>query len=359
MTRSSPDPEFWRGKRVLLTGQTGFKGSWAALWLARLGASVTGLALATPARADMAGHIAIDRDIDSQIGDIRDRARVIDLAGKVKPQIVIHMAAQSLVRPSYADPVATWSTNVMGTMHVLESLRAAAPRVTALIVTSDKVYRNDETGRAFVETDALGGHDPYSASKAACETLTASWRDSFAADFGATIATARAGNVVGGGDFSVDRIVPDVWRAIRSGQPVVVRNPHATRPWQHVLDCLNGYLLYIEALSNDRAAPLALNFGPAKETPLTVAEIADTLLAGLSKTSTRIGTETTGPREMSTLAIDSSLARRVLRWRDLLSPTERLDWTRDWYAACADGADMRAVTLEQIDRFTDKAAQHA
>ncbi|MEM0944639.1 MAG: CDP-glucose 4,6-dehydratase, partial [Pseudomonadota bacterium] len=271
-------PAFWRGRRVLLTGHTGFKGAWAGAWLGRMGAEVTGFALAPqtqPALFEM-----LDFPGRSIIGDLRDPAAISQAVADADPEIVIHMAAQPLVRQSYADPVETYGTNVMGTVHLLEALKPA-PAGRILVVTSDKVYENDETGRAFAEGDRLGGHDPYAASKAATEIVVASYRRSFFAEAGVALATARGGNVIGGGDFSADRLVPDIARALAAGRPVELRNPQATRPWQHVLDCLSGYLTYLEALPD---APAALNFGPADPADaLSVAEVTGAMNAALGQ----------------------------------------------------------------------------
>lgn len=354
---TAPNPEFWRGKRVFLTGHTGFKGAWASLLLSALGARVTGFSLA-PEPPETLFELANCGDaIDSRIGDIRAAAALGEALRDAAPDIVIHMAAQALVRRSYADPVETWQTNVDGTLTLLEGLRALKTPPIVLIVTSDKVYRNDETGRAFTEADPLGGHDPYSASKAACEILASSWRECFANDLGIRLATARAGNVIGGGDFSADRIVPDIWRAARDNQPLRLRNPSATRPWQHVLDCLNGYLLYIEALAASSSVPAALNFGPCDANGRTVREIAEDILGAIHPGSDWVQDSADGPREMSKLTLDTTQARAVLGWKDHLAGQALSRWTADWYSARAAGADMAAVTRQQVDLFLQTAEQ--
>lgn len=350
MAATVANPAFWKGKRVLLTGHTGFKGSWAALWLKRLGANVTGFALPAEGPESHSAMLGLDALMDSRVGDVRDARQVRDVVRERNPDVILHMAAQALVRRSYTDPVTTWETNLNGTLNVLEALRANRSRAIALIITSDKVYKNDESGRAFVEGDALGGHDPYSASKAACEILAASWRQSYAEASGCTLATARAGNVIGGGDFSSDRIVPDIWRAARKGEDLILRNPGATRPWQHVLDCLNGYFLYVEALAS-RSVPLAMNFGPDAAVSKPVGEIAAALLPAISATAKSVVTADDGPREMGKLALDTTLARTVLGWRDVLVGEALFAWTADWYKACAGGRDMRLVTGDQIAAF--------
>lgn len=273
MTR--PNPDFWAGKRVLLTGHTGFKGSWAAVWLAQMGARVTGLALApdqTPALFDQAGIAGL---VESHVVDLRDQAAVEALVRMRDFDLVLHMAAQPIVRTSIEDPVATFAANIMGTAHLLQALRAQPALAAVLVITSDKVYANNEQGRAFQETDALGGKDPYSASKAAAEIVTQSFARSYYEKAGVPLATARGGNVIGGGDFSRDRLVADIVRAGQAQGVTVLRHPEATRPWQHVLDCVAGYLVYLERLASDPAAPRALNFGPRPGGPeVTVGELA-------------------------------------------------------------------------------------
>lgn len=360
-TPQVPTPQFWTGKRVLLTGHTGFKGAWCALMLKHLGADVYGYALAPEGENSLFELAKIEQHIDHAIGDIRNkrvmRERVVD----VQPDIVLHMAAQALVRRSYADPIGTFETNVTGTAHVLDALSTLDKPVTCLAITSDKVYANDESGRAFVESDPLGGHDPYSASKAACEILVASWRESFAKESAVTIASVRAGNVIGGGDFSQDRIVPDIWRAFRAGKPLVLRNPGATRPWQHVFDCLNGYLLFVEHLTHDaqQTTQHALNFGPATPEAMTVGQVSDGMLARMDAPSKWARTADQGPAEMGRLAIDSSAARALLGWSERFGDVAMLDATAGWYKAYATGENMVAVSAEQVAHFLRPSLQSA
>lgn len=352
-TAQLPSPDFWAGKRVLLTGHTGFKGSWCALMLKHLGAHVFGYALA-PEEGDTLFALAqVERRLDHAVGDIRDRDMVKERVHSVKPDIVLHMAAQALVRRSYADPIGTFETNVTGTGHVLDAVSMLDRPVTCLVITSDKVYANDESGRAFVESDPLGGHDPYSASKAACEILVASWRESFAKSGNLTLASARAGNVIGGGDFSQDRIVPDIWRAYRAGKPLVLRNPSATRPWQHVLDCLNGYLLFAEHVSKQTHHNTchALNFGPATPEAMTVGQVSDGLLARMEAPSEWAQTVDRGPAEMGRLAIESSAARSLLGWSERFGDEAMLDATAGWFKAYADGKGMAVVSADQAAKF--------
>jgi CDP-glucose 4,6-dehydratase len=347
----NPSPSFWRGRRVLLTGHTGFKGAWASLWLERLGARVTGFSRAPETEPNLIGLAW--PGIDGRIGDLVDPTAVRAAVEAADPEIVLHMGAQALVRRSYADPVDTFATNVMGTVHLLDALRGRAALQAVLVVTSDKTYAHGAEHRPFVEGDALGGADPYSASKACAEHVAASWAASFWRD-GPALATARAGNVVGGGDWAADRLIPDIWRARRAGTPLVLRHPQATRPWQHVLDALAGYLVYVERLAapGGAALPRALNFGPRAGERLTVAEVVEAVERAL-------GGETRGwrlddgpiPPEAPALALDASRAKAVLGWTARLDMARALAFTADWYGRHAAGAEPRALCLEQIAAF--------
>ncbi|PWR20801.1 CDP-glucose 4,6-dehydratase [Zavarzinia compransoris] len=350
MSGGHPDPALWAGRRVLLTGHTGFKGAWAALWLERLGARVTGLAL--PAEELSLYTLAqVGRSLESHVADLRDPAAVERVVQAADPEIVLHLAAQPIVRRSLAEPVETFATNVMGTVHLLDSLRRARGLRALLVVTSDKVYANAEDGRAFAETDRLGGKDPYSASKAACEIAVQAMAQSFLARNGVRVATARGGNVVGGGDFAEDRLVPDAVRAVRAGRALVLRHPEATRPWQHVLDCLAGYFAMAEALLAGTDLPPALNFGPLPGTDVTVGALARSILKALGGDGDYVHQPVPGSVEMTALAIDSALARRVLGWHDRLAGERLAKATADWYRAWIEGADARALTLSQIASF--------
>lgn len=345
------DPSFWNGKRVLLTGHTGFKGGWAALWLARMGAKVTGFALAPDTEPNLFALASVEKVVHSQIGDLRDADALRAVAEKADPEIVIHMAAQPLVRRSYAVPVDTFAMNVMGTVNLLEALRGRSALQTVLVVTTDKVYENNETGAAFREDDPLGGHDPYSASKAATEIVTSSYARSFLNVAGVRVATARGGNVIGGGDFSEDRLVPDIWRALVAGEAPVLRNPAAARPWQHVLDCLCGYFTFVRGLHEGRDLPAALNFGPAPgATPITVAVLAEAVQSALGAAPWKQANEA-GPHEMMALEIDSRKARAVLGWKDQLAGEPCIEWLAEWYRALGQGKDMHEMTLRQIAAF--------
>lgn len=342
---------FWRGKRVLLTGHTGFKGAWAAIWLSRLGAQVTGLAL-PPDQDPSLFHLArVDARIASRLVDLRNPEAVRAELAEGAFDLVLHMAAQPIVRAAIEDPIATFETNVMGTAHLLQALREQPSLQAVLVVTTDKVYANAETGRAFVETDALGGKDPYSASKAAAEIVTASFAKSYFDRAGTPVATARGGNVIGGGDFSRDRLVADIVRAARAGETVTLRHPEATRPWQHVLDCLAGYFAYLEALAERRAVPRALNFGPRPGGPeVTVGEIASLGVAALGAWPWRHEPD---PKslEARALAIDAGQAAATLGFASRLDAAEAVALTMDWYRRQAAGEDAYALCLEEIEGY--------
>lgn len=341
-----PDPTFWAGRQVLLTGQTGFKGAWAARMLKALGAQVTGFALdpapgpSAFAALDVTGGLI--RDLR---GDLRDAAAVTEAVQGA--EIVLHLAAQAIVSEGFRDPVGTWGANVTGTLHLLQALRGADVQA-AVIVTTDKVYRNT-LPRAFVETDPLGGDDPYSASKAACEILVEGHRASFA-DL-PPLATARAGNVIGGGDFGRDRLIPDLIRARISGEPLALRNPDATRPFQHVLDVLSGYLVLAEALVTGTAPP-AVNFGPAEAELSVRVMLEEWAKAAGSDPDWRLSTAPPLP-EKPRLALDSGLARRTLGWAPRLPTRAAVAATAGWYRDWQAGQDMAATTDAAITTFLE------
>lgn len=345
-----PTPAFWEGKRVLLTGHTGFKGGWAALWLTRMGAEVTGIGLAPESGPQFFDLARIGTRTQSQIVDIREPDATAQAVAEAAPDLVLHMAAQAFVRRSIRDPQTTWATNVTGTGILLDAIRAHAPKAPVLVITSDKVYRNDNAGIAFAEDAPLGGKDPYSASKAACELLVASHRTSYFAPAGQVLATVRGGNVIGGGDFSEDRLIPDILRAIEAGEEVVLRHPEATRPWQHVLDCLSGYFVYAEALAT-REVPLAMNIGPDPEKGETsVGEAARVMMDLLDGPGIR-HEPVPGSIEATSLGLDPGLAARELGWLSRLQGRRALDWTADWYAGWRAGDDPQALALSQIEQF--------
>jgi CDP-glucose 4,6-dehydratase len=333
-----------------LTGHTGFKGTWMNLWLQSLGANVTGYALAPDTEPNM--FAMVESRAQSHIADIRDEKKVRDALIGADPQIVIHMAAQALVRESYRDPLATYATNVLGTGAVLQACRALRQLQCVLVITSDKVYENNDAGRPFVEGDRLGGHDPYSSSKACTELLTGSFRDSFFSD-AAPIATARAGNVIGGGDWSQDRLIPDCVRALEAGEPVSLRSPDAIRPWQHVLEPLSGYLALAQALVQAPAAtPRAVNFGPNPSSFCTVREVVEGFSARFAgRPGWRRDAGAPPLKEAGALTLSSALAQSALDWHPRLSVDESLAWTADWYRAHAAGEDMTKYSEAQIARY--------
>lgn len=351
------DETFWRGKRVFLTGHTGFKGSWLSLWLHALGAQITGYALKPPTEPSLFNLCRIDGLVDSTIADVRDAETLVAALHRAAPEIVIHMAAQPLVRDSYRIPIETYATNVMGTVHLFEAIRAC-PSVRAVVnVTTDKCYENREWLWGYRENEALGGYDPYSSSKACSELVTAAYRDSFfnsrnVQHHGAAIASARAGNVIGGGDWAGDRLIPDIMRAILVGKPVRIRNPHAIRPWQHVLEPLCGYLLLAERLCKEgQSFAEAWNFGPDEHDTLPVLGIVQSLCNRWGK---NVGYEIDSGEhlhEASYLKLDSSKARYRLGWAPMWPLATALDRIVTWNQAYAAGAEMRTVTLAQINEY--------
>jgi CDP-glucose 4,6-dehydratase len=351
MTAPLPDKIFFYNKRVLLTGHTGFKGAWAALWLARLGAKVTGFALPPNSDPSLFELARVDGDLTSILGDLRDRDAVKAAVKSADPQIVLHMAAQPIVRRAITDPIETIASNVLGTAHLLDALRDVANLNSVVVVTSDKVYANDDKTHAFTETDPLGGKDPYSASKAAAEMVTRAFADTYFAQRGVRVVTARGGNVIGGGDYAADRIVPDIIRAVAKGERPVIRMPHAIRPWQHVLDCICGYLLYAQALQLNATPPRTLNFGPAPGKPITVGALTEVILAALGHNAEFHYQPDVTSVEMKTLEIDASKAREVLGWTDRLPGESAPRWTAEWYNANYEGTDPRAATLAQLERY--------
>ena len=353
MTYAAVQPEFWKDRRVLLTGHTGFKGAWAALWLCKMGAKVTGLSLAPEGEFSLYSSLSDRLQIDSHFVDIRDAETLETAVRQSNPDIILHMAAQALVRRSYREPRLTFETNVTGTINLLEAMRELRDLKAALIITSDKVYRNIEDGRAFRETDPLGGDDPYSASKAACEIATGSYAKSLFTDDAPRIATARAGNVIGGGDFSEDRLIPDIWRAAIKGKSVTLRFPGATRPWQHVLESVSGYLVYLQALADHdgKGLPKALNFGPQDGETITVGKIARDVQDAFGIEGDWSLTDEVSPPEKTQLALDASLARETLGWQAKWPPSETLAKTVEWYKAYRSNADIYAFTLSQIEEY--------
>ena len=352
------NPQFWIGKRVFLTGHTGFKGSWLSLWLQSMGAQVTGFALAPPTNPSLFEVARVADGMQSIIGDVRDLAALQKAMSDAKPDIVIHMAAQALVRYSYLAPVETYSTNVMGSVHLLEAVRGT-PSVKAVVnVTSDKCYENREWIWGYREEEPMGGFDPYSNSKGCAELISAAYRNSFfpAASYtkhGVALATGRAGNVIGGGDWAEDRLIPDVMRAIAQGQPVNIRNPDSIRPWQHVLEPLSGYLLLAQGLyEQGPALAEGWNFGPSDDDAKPVSWILEQLIESWGDGASWSLDGGEHPHEAHYLKLDCSKAKSRLGWQPRWHLNDALDKIVDWQKHYLQGADMKAVTLSQIDVYT-------
>ena len=349
------DGDLWRARRVLITGHTGFKGAWLSLWLQSLGAHVIGLAPGAPTRPSLFELARVGDHMTQHAADVRDAQAVLEVLRAEQPEVVFHLAAQPMVRRSLLEPAMTYEVNVMGTVNVLEAIRRTAPAVrAAVVVTSDKCYANDgPPGAAFVESDPLGGRDPYSSSKACAELVTAAYRRSFFADPAtAAVASARAGNVIGGGDWGEDRLLADAVRAVEADTTLRVRNPSAVRPWQHVFSALSGYLLLAQTLWEGSCPAGAWNFGPPREEARSVEWIVEEL-ARLWEGALRWEPDgRTAPPEASYLAIDSTASERELGWIPPLTLGQSLELLVAWHRAAAEGADMRAASLAQLDQLT-------
>ena len=346
-----PGADRWRGRRVLVTGHTGFVGGWLCAWLAQLGARVHGYSLEPPTRPSFFEATKLySRLASSRIGDIRDGAALAGVVAELDPQDVFHLAAQPIVREAHRDPASTFSTNVMGTLHVLEACRGRASLERLVAFTTDKVYRNDGSGRAFEETDRLGGAEPYSASKAACDwTIGAYWESYFRAS-PASVAIVRAGNIVGGGDWGADRLLPDAMRAFGAGRPLVLRRPNATRPWQHVLDAVRGTLLLAERDANDEtsAEDVAWNLGPSPEGEVRVADVADLAVRAWGEGAAWRHERDDSIPEAARLRLSSAKAAERLGWQCAWDVPRAVAETVAWHRAHASGADMLDVTDRQI-----------
>lgn len=342
-----------RGVPVLVTGHTGFKGAWLAEWLLRAGANVTGVALPPESPTALFSTLQLEHRINHMIGDIRDAGWLTATVQRAQPLIIFHLAAQALVRRSYREPLATWGTNVIGTLNLLEAARSLARPVTVIAVTTDKVYRNREWEFSYREDDPLGGHDPYSASKAACEVAVASWRASFGSSEGVSVVTARAGNVVGGGDVCEDRIVPDCFRAWARNEAVHLRNPRSTRPWQHVLEPLSGYVALAAMVRREGPSIETCNFGPGVEGDRTVETLVRALAALAPDRSWSVA-ESKGLHEARALSLCIDRARHRLGWTPRLSFEETVEWTHTGYVTSP--ADMRELVAAQIAAYEQRGA---
>lgn len=347
----APRADFWQRKRVLLTGHTGFKGGWLAIWLHRLGAVVGGISLPPNTQPNLFTLARVAQHCESHFCDIRDGSGSVDLVRAFKPEIVFHLAAQSLVRAGYRDPVSTFASNVMGTSHVLDALRGLDGVRVAVMVTTDKVYRNNEWAWPYREDDALGGYDPYSASKAACELVISCYRDAFLRAQGVAVASARAGNVIGGGDWAEERLLPDAVRAWERGQPLGVRRPQAIRPWQHVLEPLAAYLTLAEKLWDEPSLANAYNFGPDTNRAASVREVVEFARAAYGAGDVTYDAGCQGPHEANWLALEVARARETLGVIPRWTLADAIDHTMTWYRAQRDGANARTICESQIAAY--------
>jgi CDP-glucose 4,6-dehydratase len=346
---------FWRDKRVLITGHTGFKGSWLAFWLKSLGAEMCGYALAPEDSPNLFENLQLESQITSIIGDIIDLPGFQKTLDDFKPEIVFHLAAQSLVRLSYRKPVETYQTNLMGTINILEAIRHSDSVKAAVIITTDKVYENQEWRWGYRENERLGGFDPYSNSKACAELAVSAYRNSFFAEGKTLIATARAGNVIGGGDWCEDRLIPDVFRSLIFGQELLIRNPNSVRPWQHTLESLSGYLILAEKLfSGDSSFAEAWNFGPRDEDTKPVRYVLDQIKLNWNDEIHWKLDEDNHPHEANLLKLDSVKARELLDWKPRLSLDESIRLTAEWYQAFKENKNLIKFTQSQIEFYTNK-----
>jgi CDP-glucose 4,6-dehydratase len=344
-------PSFWQGKRIFLTGHTGFKGGWMSLWLQQLGAVVSGYALAPASHMNLYRLAEVSNGMESQIGDIRHYDELRSAVVAACPDIVLHFAAQPLVRTSFASPLETYSTNFMGTANLLESCRLVDGLRVVLVITTDKVYQNLNHWSPYRETDPLGGVDPYSASKAACELLVSSYRESFLRNTSVAVASARAGNVIGGGDWSVDRLLPDAIRAWYTGGQLMIRRPNAVRPWQHVLEPLWGYLRLVEELWANPDLAGGFNFGPNPADAVSVKTVVEIARQYVDNPSVEYGSSISGPQESERLLLDNTKARELLDVRPVWSLETAVCRTMQWYSACRLGADCRQLCLNDIESY--------
>lgn len=349
--------EFWNGKRVLITGHTGFKGSWLAFWLKMLGAKVCGFSLAPETQPNLFENLKLAGEIESIIGDIRNLSDFEKILQDFQPEIIFHLAAQSLVRRSYRQPVDTYTTNVIGTINILEAARQTDSVKSIVIVTTDKVYENKERHRAYRENERLGGFDPYSNSKACAELAVSAYRNSFFGESETLIATARAGNVIGGGDWSEDRLLPDVFRSLVFGEKLEIRNPASIRPWQHVLEPLEGYMKLAEKLfRGERGSAEAWNFGPSEEDAKPVGWILEKIKQIWDENVNWKIAGGVQPHETGILKLDSTKARNELEWLPKLSLDEAVKLTAEWYRAFRDEKDLIELTGAQISFYQNKNA---
>lgn len=354
------NPEFWQGKNVLVTGHTGFKGSWLSLWLQRLGANVSGYALPAPTQPSLFEVAAVEDGMRSTEGDVRDLKSLKSKIATCRPDIIVHMAAQALVRYSYENPVDTYATNIMGTVNLLEAVRQSDTVRVVLIITSDKCYDNKEWVWPYRENEPMGGHDPYSSSKGCAELVTDAYRKSYFSQglSDCVIATARAGNVVGGGDWAKDRLIPDIIRAFTQAKPVVIRSPDAIRPWQHVLEPLSGYMTLVEHLwEHGQKFADGWNFGPGDLGAMPVVRIVKQMIQAWGEGASYELDSVPQVHEANYLKLDSSKARVRLGWSPKLDMSQAIIWLTEWYRAFQAGGEMHTFTLSQIDCYQNLCTQ--
>jgi len=346
------DQDFWQGKRVFLTGHTGFKGSWLSLWLTSLGATVKGYALNPPTTPSLFNEAKVDSLIDSQIADIRDQDVLYESMTKFNPDILIHMAAQPLVRYSYEAPIETYEVNVIGTAKVLEVARSCINLKAIVNITTDKCYENDGRSQGYKENDPMGGYDPYSSSKGCAELVASAYRRSFLQEQGIGLASVRAGNVIGGGDWADDRLIPDILRSFEKGEPVVIRNPKATRPWQHVLEPLSGYLVLAQKLYKDQKEYAeGWNFGPNEQDVKPVDWILDKMIGNWPNSSWELD-KISSPHEADFLKLDISKAKSKLGWSPVWELSHTLEKIVNWHQAWLNKEDVQAICLAEIEEYT-------
>ncbi len=346
-------PNFWRGKKVLLTGHTGFKGAWLTVWLSQMGAEVTGVSLPPASKPNLFTLANVAQITNNYFTDIRDADMVSSIIRKAQPDIVFHLAAQALVRPSYNDPLGTFATNVMGTANILNSLQGLDSVKVVVVVTTDKVYKNLEHSKPYCETDILSGYDPYSASKAASEIVVSAYRDSYLAKQGIALASARAGNVIGGGDWSEDRLIPDAVRAWDYDLPVVIRRRNAVRPWQHVLEPLNGYLVLAEKIYTNPSLAGAFNFGPNTYEAATVEKVIDLANREYGRRGVLWDDGDEGPHEANLLLLEIAKAREILDVIPRWNIQETIERTMAWYQRQKRGEDANFLCITDIAAFTN------
>lgn len=345
------DMEFFKGKKILLTGHTGFKGSWLSRMLVLSGADVTGYSLKPPTDPNLFSVLGLEKDMNSVTADVRDGEKLVKIMKEIRPELVLHLAAQPIVRESYKNPVGTYETNVMGTVNILEAVRRTGSVRSFLNVTTDKVYKNNEWEWGYRETDELDGYDPYSNSKSCSELVTHSYKSSFLDEAGVSVSTARAGNVIGGGDFAADRIIPDCVRAVSAGKKIQVRNPHSTRPYQHVLEPLGAYLMIVKEQYENPGLAGAYNVGPDDGDCITTGELADLFCGAWKEGAAWENLYAGGPHEANFLKLDCSRIKNTFGWKPHWHVKEAVERSVEWYRSWIAGDDMIRVTDEQIFEY--------